>query len=254
MEKLATAIKQAEVNGFVGALVETGIIKVANEEEQAVIADVIAEHLPEDYAMEDALAVAADVVDALEDGALEDEEVLVDEDGMVVEASDSSPELNETALMAAYGELVMAKEAGEISAEDFEKEANAVTNMLRAGKGKVVGVGRAASSAMRNSLRTGMRRVRHGVANTKGRAQAAVGNTVDALKGNKKRLDYLHKRLATAPGRGEASALAAQIDSANRAVGRTRMAAGAVGVAGLGAGGLGANALYNKYNQQPATA
>lgn len=253
MEKLAEAIKQAEVNGFVGALVETGILKVANEEEQAVVADVIAEHLPEDYDMEDAMAVAADVVDALE-GEMEGDEEIVDEEGMVVEASDKS--LNEAALMAAYGELAMAKEAGDISAEDFAKEANAVTDMLRAGKGRVVGAGQAvasqagaASTAMGNRLRTGMRRVRQGADTAKVKTQAAVGNTVDALKGNEKRLAYLNNRIATAPGRGEAKALADQIDDAHKAVGRTRLVAGAAGAGAIGAGGLGAKALYDKYNQ-----
>jgi hypothetical protein len=139
MDKIAEVVKMAEVNGFVAGLVDTGILKVANEEEMAVVADVIAENLPEDYTMEDAMAVAAEVVDALEEGGEEEGEVLVDDEGMVVEASDKEAsdkeEVNVTAVMAAYGELSMAKEAGEISEEEFKKEAGSLKGLFQGVKG-----------------------------------------------------------------------------------------------------------------------
>jgi hypothetical protein len=227
MDKIAEQVKKAEVNGFVAGLVDTGILKVANDEELAIVADVIAENLPEDYTMEDAMAVAAEVVDALEGGeGMTDEEAAAlaaaeaegTGEGMVVEASDKD-EVNVTAAMAALGELSMAKEAGDISEEDFKKEAAPIQQMIRS--------------------------VKRLPGNLAAKASAAKGNYADALTGNKKRIAFLENRARKSSGK-QLHNIGQQLRDARKATTRARVGTAA---AGAGTTAVGGKALYDKYNQ-----
>lgn len=138
MDKVAEQVKTAEVNGFTGALIDAGFLKVANDEEAAAVAEIIAEQLPEDYTLEDAMAIAAEIIAILEEEEGGGEAAVpaedVGEDDMVVEASEK-PQYTESQVMAAYGELNMAKEAGDISDEVFEKEAASLQGLLQSIKG-----------------------------------------------------------------------------------------------------------------------
>jgi len=248
MDKLAAEVRKAEVRGFVAALVDTGIIKCA-EDEVAVVEDIIEEHLPEEYNMEDAMAIAADVVDALdanaeaeaEGGEVVDPELVGDPE-MVVEASDKT--INKTAAMAAYGELSMAKEAGEITAEEFEKEALSLQGMLASARGgaknaytgnigaglktvgsKVTGAGQAVAARMPKTMAAA--------------SQVRAGLTGDGIKRNLSALKYQRSHGGTGM-KAESLAKSRLLGS----VARTGAVYG--GVAGAGLGG---KALYDKYNQ-----
>ena len=219
MDKIAKAVRRAEVNGFVAGLIDSGIMKVANEEEAAVVADVIEEHLPEEYDMEDAMAIAAEVVDALggeaEGEELEDEGY--EDEDMVVEASDKSEDkpLNKTAALAALGELTMAKEAGEISEEEFQKEAVTLRGMVQGAKAGKDAVVRGAK-ATGNYLKAGLK-------------GEGIRDNAKLLRGLQK-----NKLLKTQAGANTAKDF-------GKSLGRTGVT--------YGTAALGAKGLYNKYNQ-----
>lgn len=223
MDKIAQAVRRAEVNGFVAGLIDSGIIKVATEEEAVIVADVIEEHLPEEYDMEDAMAIAAEVIDALDEEAaaaaagVEPEPEAVDEEGMAVVASDE--EFNETAAMAAYGELSMAKLAGNISEKEFEKEAAFIRSMLNSAKaGK--------EALVRGAKATGR--------------QMKAGLKGEGIRPN---LAALKARMKGATGVAAAGTPARDL---GKALGRTAAAYGTAGAVGAGTA-LGAKNLYNKY-------
>jgi hypothetical protein len=260
MEKLAGLIKQAEVNAFVGALADTGFLKVANEEELAMVADVIAENLPEDYTMEDALALAGEVIEAAEAGEGEEEVIPEDED-MVVEAGDRDEEINETAVMAAMGELAMAKMAGEISDEEFAKEALSIEGLVQGAKGlgKKVYTGDDGAGARTafNSAKQDIGSVfkadslRKGMTGMKDSREEMAGLKDLLAKKNKQRVniggkDARKASMGNLPGYGSAKKRqAAARLQALKGLGATGAAYGGAGAAA----GLGGKALYDKYNQ-----
>ena len=270
MDKIAKAVRRAEVNGFVAGLIDSGIMKVANEEEAAVVADVIEEHLPEDYDMEDAMAIAAEVVDALggeaEGGEVVEDEGYEDED-MVVEASDRSGEVNETALMAAFGELSMAKMAGEISAEQFEKEAaslqggiNAVRDLASKAYTGNAGAGFQAvrkgvssgASGVRNSLRAkadsfGRAFGGKGVGRAKG-AISQVQGKVDASAAQAQKMGLDPAVFGGNKAKLQAS-LQKNLGNERRRTYGARALVGGAALGTAGGAGYGAKSLYDKYNQ-----
>ena len=154
MDKVAM-IKSAEVRGVLACLVDNGLVKVANEESFEAIADAVASNLGDDYTLEDVLDNTADVVETAEaidnmtvveraalaaaiDNMTDEERAAlaaaIDEDAA---AAAATPEAEKTAeyknLMEQYGELVMAKEAGEITDSYFEKQALSIQSLLQSG-------------------------------------------------------------------------------------------------------------------------
>lgn len=280
MEKLAGLIKQAEVNAFVGALADTGFLKVANDEELAIVADAIAENLPEDYTMEDALGIAGEVIEAMDEGEGEgevapEEEVIPEDEDMVVEACDKGEEINEAAAMAAMGELAMAKMAGEISEAEFEKEALSIESLLQGGKGlaqkaytgnigagakAVEGVRELTQKAYTGDIGAGAKAVKSGF------GRALRGTNVKNLKNARGELNAsVAKELKDLKARGidpsgPVASRANFVSQSSAGIGagikkalrnerlKTWGTRGAVGAAAGGAG-LGAKALYDKYNQ-----
>lgn len=166
MDKVAM-IKSAEVRGVLACLVDNNLIKIANEEAFEAIADTVAGNLGDDYNLEDVLDGTASVVETAEAlDNLSDEELaelaaavdaeqaegdvaapvaevvpeVVPED-IPKEASDTQYSATQYKdLMAQYGELVMAKEAGDISDKYFEKQAGMLQDGLRQaqGLGKII--------------------------------------------------------------------------------------------------------------------
>jgi len=139
-EKLAGLVKIAEINGVMGALLENKIIKIASDEDYEIIAEAVAERLPEDYDVDAMLAVVDEVMDeyaALEDDAAEaaiaEEEAVKEastKEEATKEASDKTAEPTEEDLLAMYGYLHLSKEAGEITEAQFKKEAGFIGTAL----------------------------------------------------------------------------------------------------------------------------
>lgn len=144
MDKIAM-VKTAEVRGVIACLVDNELVKVANQDEFNALSDLVEANVSENYDVNEVMNKTAEVLDALENmsdeeleelaAAIEEEqaEEAVAEEVAEDEVKEAS-EINETALMAAYGELAMAKEAGEISAEEFEKEAGSLRGMVEGAK------------------------------------------------------------------------------------------------------------------------
>jgi len=147
MEKLAM-IKQAEVNGVMAALLETELVKVASEEDFDAVTSCITDGLSDDYDMEEVLAKTAEVLD--EYYALCEE----GEEAGEVKKEASEEGVDETAVMAAIGELTLAKVAGDISEEDYDAEVeklagakfDALKNLGKSAKGKASNLGAFLSS------------------------------------------------------------------------------------------------------------
>ena len=153
MDKIAM-VKAAEVRGVLACLVDNEMVKVGNEAEFEEVAMAVAEELGDEYTLEDVLEGTAEVMEAIEalenmsdeelaeleaaiaaeEGAPAEEEVLeeVPEEEKVASAGghEKTAELKQQ-----YTDLVMAKEAGEISENYFEKEANKIMDLLRAAGG-----------------------------------------------------------------------------------------------------------------------
>lgn len=112
MEKFAEEIKTAEVAGVTSALLEAGVVKLAEddlESEYAALVELTTEKLAgyDEWDYEDVVEKIAEVLD----------EVDAMNNGEVKEANEYSD-----AEIAEYmGRLYLAKEAGEISEEDFDK-------------------------------------------------------------------------------------------------------------------------------------
>jgi len=263
MDKIAKAVRRAEVNGFVAGLIDSGIMKVANEEEAAVVADVIEEHLPEDYDMEDAMAIAAEVVDALggeaEGEGYEDEGY--EDDGMVVEASDKS-DVNMAAVMAAYGELTMAKEAGDISEGEFEKQAvtlkgivGGAKNLYKGDYAGFAGQARRHVNAAKQGLGSafGAKALRRGLSES-----GEAGDKMKALADAAAKKNAVRQRIvgegnaytkATAQQQPGFIGLTKQRSAAKSKALKGAAATGAAyGTTGVGAA-YGGQKLYDKYNQ-----
>lgn len=107
-EKFAAQIKMAEINGVMGALIETNIIKIAAEEDYAVIAEAIAERLPEDWDLETMMAAIDEVMSRYEE--------IMSEQSAAAEAADEAAAAEAMAAEAA-------KQAEEKKPETETKEA-----------------------------------------------------------------------------------------------------------------------------------
>jgi hypothetical protein len=149
MDKIAM-VKAAEVRGVLACLLDNDLMKVANEEEFEAVAEIVAENLGDDYTLEDVLDTTAEVIEtaeALENmsdeelAALEAEagEVVDEGEGEIVELevkeASEKDDVDPVELMNQYGELLMAKEAGEITDAYFEKKAASIQGILQALKG-----------------------------------------------------------------------------------------------------------------------
>lgn len=121
MDKLAM-VKLAEVNGVIAGLVDEGLVKVASEEEFNALCDLVSDDLDDSYDLEDVLNKTAEIVEVAEalDGELEKE---------ASDAYDTSD------ILAAYGELTLLKEAGEIDDDTYDQETGTLKKYLNKGKG-----------------------------------------------------------------------------------------------------------------------
>lgn len=179
MEKLAQAIKLAEVNGACRCLADMEILKVANEDEFNLVVDALSQDLGDDYTTEDILNAAeaanailqeahAEAAPAEEAAPVEEvpvdpeEEKVAEEKKEAAEADPKAEAVDVNALQMAYGELAMAKEAGEITQEEFEKQALDLKALLALAKGAT---GNAAAKAGEvtgiSNLAAGLRELRN---------------------------------------------------------------------------------------------
>lgn len=124
MEKIASLVKTAEVRGVMACLVDSDLVKVANAEDFDALTEAVSENLSEDYNLDEVLNKTAEILDAVEAEAGSGEQ----------EKEASNEDITEADVYAAYGELSMMKEAGEISEEDFEKEAASLQDLVQGAK------------------------------------------------------------------------------------------------------------------------
>jgi len=274
MDKVAM-VKSAEVRGVLACLVDNELVKVAEEEEFDALAEVVAENLPEEYTLEDVLDVTGKVMEALE-GSEEEEEV-VEEEEEPEEVVEEEPvkeasEADNRAIMAAYGELSMAKEAGEITEDEFIKEANKLTELgmksrallgnvakpakrgLKFESAKLRGAASKAQKEVGGKMDTAATQVgarRGGV----GVAERALKNTKDPKKADKLRKLLKSQKAKQTKGINELGRLqrqsgdiAASTPSRLRAVAEPTAAYGGAAAAAGGAG-YGAKKLYDKYSE-----
>lgn len=211
MEKIAM-IKQAEVNGVMAALLETELVKVASEEDFDAVTSCIADSLSDDYDMEEVLAKTAEVME-------EYYELL---DGNIEKEAEEAGEVDETAVMAAYGHLTLAKEAGDISEEEFEKEAASLKGLVEGGKNL-------ASNAYRGDIGNGIQAV-------KGKASNLGSYLKGGFTGEKLRAGA-SKRKAAKTFKADAKRIAnAGMSNLDTSVAMTRLRGAARGKVGTKAG------------------
>ena len=175
MDKLA-AIKMAEVQGVLAALVDAELVKVASEEYFNKLAEVVIENLTDDYDLNEVLEKTAAIIEAVN---AEDAEPMEKE----------AEELDEVGQALRYHhELVLKKEAGEVSEDEFRKEAGRVMDAVR----KTKPVTKATKFINENlhehtqeQLKKNLKRV--------GIGTGAVGGTAVAATGAKKLYDKKKK-------------------------------------------------------------
>lgn len=198
MNKIASLVKEAEVRGVLAGLVDGGHLKIASVEDLEALTEAVSGAVEGyDYDLDTILSKTAEVIEAMEDK------------GQDKEASED--EVDETAVMAAFGELSMMKMAGEIDEDSFEKEASKLKAMLEGAK--------------------------------------AVGSKVKAAPGKAKEVAKKVKDTFTGKARDEYAMKGALEDGylgklkakRNQMIGARAAAAGATG--------LGGKALYDKYKK-----
>ena len=244
MDKIAM-VKQAEVSGALAALVDEGIVKVASVEDFEGIAQVISENLPEQYDANDFFAKTAEVMDkvyAIYEGASVEED-----EGVEKVAEESMDKVAEEDVLATIGIFALQKEAGEITAEEFqEKTAGLAEVLLSAGKNinKVTGAvskgaGKVKDGAGWISEKAGLKALKEKALSSESGAKAIkkLKDGSEYVKGGfkakKLRQALKGTQLAKrAPGTMEAPSLAPGVKQLMAAYGT----AGA-GVAGAGYGG-----------------
>ena len=145
-------VKQAEVSGALAALVDEGIVKVASVEDFEDIAQVISENLPEQYDADDFFAKTAEVMD----------EVYVIYEG----ANDGMDKVAEEDALAYIGVLALQKEAGEITQEEFVKEAGAAAEIGARAPGMVADFLGAGAKATGKAIRGGVGRAANYIRDT----------------------------------------------------------------------------------------
>jgi hypothetical protein len=204
MDKLAM-VKSAEVRGVMACLVDNGLLKVANEEMFEMMADAVVEKLAEDYNLEDVLDNTAEVAEAAEAIENMDEEELAelvaaaDTDDEVVEDDVVEDDIDKEAsaadidgVMQDYSKLLMAKEAGEITEQYFEKEAGAIKEFLskmyagaKAAPGKMYAGAKAAPGKMYAGAKAAPGKMYAGAKAAPGKvkniAKEVPGKTIDGL-------------------------------------------------------------------------
>ena len=125
MQKFAHLVKTAEVRGVMAYLVDSEMVKVASAEDFDKLVDVVSGELGEEYDLNTVLSKTAEILDAdpVEGNQKEVEEPAAE--GEVKEAQDNYEIERE------LGRLYMAKEAGEITEEYFQKQAGLVRRGTR---------------------------------------------------------------------------------------------------------------------------
>ena len=260
MEKIAM-IKTAEVYGVMSSLVENGAVKVASESAFNSLTSIVANTIPgAEYSLEDVLSKTAEVLDEVQDmseeelaelaAVIEAEEAAQEAEVIPEDLVDADPEMpkeaseneNEMDLKAQYGELAMAKVAGDISDEYFDKEASKILDALKGAK-SFVGKG-LKGEGIKDSVKN--LRSSQGLA---GQARTAQKDLLGAAKKLKSQgyTGAASQRLKDATGAGKTKKMYQDLafsdkKQVGRAVGRSAAAYG--GAAALtGGAALGANRL-----------
>ena len=162
MNKIAELVKEAEVRGVLAALVDGGHLKVASQEEFDALTEVVSASIDGyDHDLNTVLSKTAEVIEYLENGDFEKEA--------------GEAEIDETAVMAAFGELSMMKMAGQIDEEAFAKEANKLQALLDFGRKAVESTKGAAGRAFAGAKNVGKEIKDAAVAGQARRGHAAVG-------------------------------------------------------------------------------
>jgi hypothetical protein len=220
MDKIAM-IKQAEVNGVLAALVEKELVKVADDEDFEALTGAIAGSLSEDYDFEEVMDKTAAVMEEYYE-LVEGAEGAEGEEGHEKEAGEEGEaEYDERDIMAAYGELTLAKEAGDISEEDFEKEAAKVQQAWEAIKKAPAATGRFIRSGAKGE---------------------GVRSSAKNARFNSKRVKTFEKKKGKGTAKGFRSQRAEDRKDLAKALGRSGAVYG--GAAGTGVAG---KKLYEKY-------
>lgn len=215
MNKFAAMAKEAEVRGVLAAFIDGGLMKIASAEEFDALSADVADNLGDTYTIDD----VAQVTNALLSGNTK-----------------TAEECDHTARMAALGELLTMKVAGEIDETTFVKEAASLQGGWEAAKqlGRYLKGGfsgeklRAASKA--NKVHAAQRDL------LKGRKQSWKSGPIRATQVD----PNVGAELAILPPQKKS------YDSG------LRQAAAAYGLAGAGLGGAGylGKSLYDKYRQE----
>lgn len=210
MNKIASLVKEAEVRGVLAGLVDGGHLKIASAEDLEALTEVVSGAVEGyDYDLNTILSKTAEVMEALEN------------EGQDKEASED--EVDETAVMAAFGELSMMKMAGEIDEESFEKEAANLKAIMEGAKAGAKSIG-----GKIKEIATGSR----------------IKPLMDSVKSTKKRVGEFTEA-GVKPSQDLLKHLKKVKGSTAKEVGKT------VGLYGAAAGatGLGGKALYDKYKK-----
>ena len=120
MNKFAHLVKTAEVRGVMAYLVDSEMIKVATQEDFDNLVNTVSESVEGDYDLNTVLSKTAELIGG---ESTEDQEKT---------AADS---VSDEEVQRAFGVLAMAKEAGELSAEEFEKQAATLRGLYEGAKG-----------------------------------------------------------------------------------------------------------------------
>ena len=109
LDKLAqlSAVRESEVRGCLAAFVDSGIMKVASEEEFDALSSAVADNIGLDYDIDTIYKTAAYFMDDNQEKTAE--------------------EFDDTAYKAALGELLLMKTAGQIDDDTFASEYEALT-------------------------------------------------------------------------------------------------------------------------------
>lgn len=225
MDKLAQAIRAQEARGVLGALVDSGYVKLAADEHFDVLADHICENLPEEYDLDVALSKTAEVVEEY-NGLLDEGEASLDKE---------AGEISEDDVTRYMGELTMMKMAGELSEEDFEKEANKVTDLLRRAGGAVQGAA-PSKDAVKGAFKA--KGAREGAADVKDYLSEVLHDRKLVRSGKADKGDVFLSPKNEGKGKSGAKKLL-------KGLGATGLAYGAAGT-GVAGAGLGGKALYDK--------
>lgn len=211
LDKLAqlSAVRESEVRGCLAAFVDSGIMKVASEEDFDALASAVSSNIGLDYDIDTIYKTAAYLIGEPAEEAQEK----------------TAEEFDDTAYKAALGELLLMKTAGQIDDNTFVSEYDALTKEA-AGKMEAIKAGLGAAKKM--------------VAD---KAGIVARKVKEVAKAPVKNIAEGRKSVAA----GKAAIGGPEKDMIN--AGRKQIAKGVAQVAGgAGAAGLGA-ALYAKHSK-----